>query len=104
MKGEMDTHWFVVNLGDAIIATPLLFELQATLDNIYQTSQHTESMLALYRQASGETQCSTMVYISSAFQQEALVPFANTCNAPIFTDMTFLSGNHSSFITHFSSY
>lgn len=90
LEGEID--WFYIDLGDAILATTHLYDLQDKLKEVYQGSGGNDTMRAVYRHESGETQCHVIVYITDAFQQALFLPDALACKAPQQSDLSFLAG------------
>ncbi|GAA5141000.1 hypothetical protein [Thalassotalea piscium] len=91
MKDKLE--WYAINLGDAILATTALYELQDQLDKVYQDSDRCEAMQAYYRYESGNTHCKVNVYLTAHFQQALCVKGALPCMAPLYSDLTFLAGN-----------
>jgi hypothetical protein len=85
--------WFKVNLGDAMLATRALAELEVQLSNIYAADDKPTNMLAVYHHASKGMHCSVIVYLTATFQRSVLLKSAISCEVPLMADMGFLAGN-----------
>jgi hypothetical protein len=62
------SHWFKINLGDAMLATVALDQIARQLKDVYEKNAKPETMLAIYRHESLGLHCSLMVYLTAEFQ------------------------------------
>ncbi len=89
----MDTIWYRVNLGDAMLATPALERLESLLRHIHLQAEHPEDLLAVYRHESADLHCDLVIYLNAAFQELANLPDSRLRNGPVVSDCAFLAGN-----------
>ena len=88
--------WLKVNLGDAMLATGMLADLESRLARVYEEEGRPSTMLAVYRHESSELHCSVMVYLTADFQRASLLENAIHCAMPAMSDAGFLAGNKAS--------
>ncbi|UJF25156.1 hypothetical protein L0B52_03135 [Suttonella sp. R2A3] len=91
MAGEV--QWFCVNLGDALMAQSMLYELEKTLNECYQASGQPETMFAAFRHESHDLHCHIKLYLTNDLQQAAQLDNARRCPQPSEDDVSYLSGN-----------
>ncbi|XQW85624.1 hypothetical protein ACOYR1_02505 [Thalassotalea piscium] len=96
MEVNDEIKWFLIDLGDALLATNTLYELQDELTVIYQQADENFQMQAFYLHESGELHCKVKVYLSETFQQIAKLPNATESEMPPFTKLSFLAGYQTS--------
>lgn len=92
-------HWFKLDLGDAMFANNALLDIKAHLSNVYEINSKPINMLAIYRHESKGLHCSLIVYLTTEFQQLAMLDNTISCNIPPLSDSGFLAGDEIRFHT-----
>ncbi|MBN7818590.1 hypothetical protein [Bowmanella yangjiangensis] len=75
-------RWFVVDLGDALLAQNKLVELQTQLTTAWQGAGQPQEMLAGYCYRGSGLHCQVDVFISEALQYVVNLPAAKPCYRP----------------------
>ena len=86
-------EWFSVNLGDALISQPTLIAHQRRLNKIYEEAGCPENLVAVFRHESQELHCQTRLFLTSEFQQLAMLDDAVACGKPGWDNISYLAGN-----------
>lgn len=66
--GEL-TRWFAIELGDATIASLVLYQRQTQLDAVYRQSGSPDNMTAVYCYQSHDVHCHIRLFLSDALQR-----------------------------------
>ncbi|TOQ86985.1 hypothetical protein CGG85_23365 [Vibrio parahaemolyticus] len=86
-------EWFSVNLGDALISQSILSEYQCHLTKVYEQAGSPECLVAVFRHESQDLHCHTKLFLTSEFQQLAMLDGAVRCAKPSFDNSSYLAGN-----------
>lgn len=88
------TGWFVVNLGDAMLAQDALVDVQLHFDRVYQAAGCPPDMALFMRHVSDRRlHCEVLVYLSPAAADVAAELGAEPCAPPAPEGLDLLAGN-----------
>lgn len=85
--------WFKVDLGDAMLASKALVDIEVQLTSIYEAENKPQKMLAVYRHESQGMHCHLIVYLSSTFHRALGLKQGTICDKPPMKDSSVLVGN-----------
>lgn len=88
-------EWFIVNLGDALISQSTLSAHQYHLTKVYQQAGSPENLLAVFKHESQDLHCHIKLFLTSEFQELAMLDGAVRCVKPNFSCTSYLAGNPS---------
>jgi len=94
--------WFSKNLGDGMLASEPLRQLEALLLAWYANAGNPKDMAAFIRHESdGRLHCDVKVYFSPASIVVAREVDAKPCGRPVPNDLSLLAGSEDAWITLF---
>jgi len=85
--------WFKLELGDAVMAAPVLEALKEQHATMYGTLAAESPPVFVRYDASGGLHCEVTVYFSPAAESLASLNHAQVCVAPALTGVSLLAGS-----------
>lgn len=94
--------WLKVNLGDALLASEKLTQIEQQISKKYQDSNAAKEIAAFIRHESeGCLHCQVIVYFPPEASVIAKTFNATSCAKPSFFDLSLLAGNEESWRIYF---
>jgi hypothetical protein len=87
-------NWYVIDLGDALLAGPDFDDLEIQLTEIYEQAGKPAGMAAYYRhETTAGLYCSVVVYLNPSFAPYADELDARSCMPPQTPGLTVMVGS-----------
>lgn len=86
-------RWHCRNLGDAMLAAPLLEELQAEFEAALSAGMATGAGLFMRHESAGQLHCEVKLYFSPAAEPVAKTLGATLCSRPGKDGLSLLAGD-----------
>lgn len=96
MLGEesIELSWYVLNLGDAMLATEQEEQIREQLERVYPESCASDSFAAYTRhEADGRLHCEVKIYFSPTASEIAKSFNARRCSQPSHIGLSLLAGS-----------